>query len=474
MKTNKLWLLVCSVLFSSVMAMAQNVDPYVDDVYYTRQDAKKDISLQEKAKKERMEARKKMQAEEQARSQREERVYQRMATSSDDAIDAYNGRSSATAKDSLLEMQSAGAANLQSNNQTQNRRVYGTYSDRIRRFHTQNGAFIDGNDVYIATEYGLVNYMDLYPYDDYYYGNSGTSINIYMGDPFYYNSWYPWYSYRSPYYYGYTNWRYNYWGYYDPWYDPWYSGRYYGWGGYYRYPGYYGWGGYYYPGYYGYGGGYGWGYNDGFYDGYYWGSNRSYNYYTRSQTSTMMPRDRYRGNDYNGTTNSVYNNGNGSARSGWNGNYNNGNVQNNSTTVNANGSRGTYNDNGVNYSRRGSWSERESYQHGTLNTRNEVVRTRINTDVNTNERVVTGRWNNSGNNSSVRYNTRGSYNDGGSYQNSTRSVQNSTRSYSEPTRSSSSNSGFSNGSSRGSYSGGGNSSGSSGGGSSRGSYGGRR
>ncbi len=530
MKMNRIKLLICGICLSSIMVMAQNVDPYMDDVYYSVKDAKKDRAKQQKA-----------QAEYEKRVQEMYRVRQQHSvvnvpeygtgiSENEDAIDAYNGRKSPQTRDSILrtratvdELRNQNLQNqnaqIQSNNAPyqsgydngnhygqKKRRVYGTYSDRLRRFHSADAVIVDANCVYIVDDHGnLIDYADYYGYNNYYdpyYDNGYGSVNIYInnwGWSGYYNSWYPWYSYPPyhPRYYG-SRWglRYDPWygSWYDPWYDPYWYRPYYG--GYY---GYYGWGGYY--------GGYNNGYWNGYNDGYF-----NKHYYRRSQTS--MSRDRYRGNDYGNT----YTNNNGNtARSGWNGEVRNGNVQ--SSGVNANGSRGQYNGGGVDYSRRGSWNNtnnnngvvrmqdtnaertngnadvirREGFdgsrrgswsnggniepQHGTIDSRRNAVRN-ITPDINTSERAAYNR-------EGIRGNSRGSYVNRNTYNSGNgnhsycsepnrRSINTysqpsqSTRSYSEPTRSSSS--------SRGSYSSGSNSSSgnSSSSGSSRGSYGGRR
>ncbi len=524
MKTNRIKLLICGICLSSITALAQNVDPYMDDVYYSVKDAKKDRAKQQKA-----------QAEYEKRVQEMNRTHQRRSvvkvpkygtniSKNDDAIDAYNGRKSPQTRDSILQIRAAEDELRNQNLQNQNvqiqsnhapfqsgydngnhrygqkkRRVYGTYSDRLRRFHSADAVIVDANRVYIVDDFGnLVDYADYYGYNNYYdsyYDNAYGSVNIYINDwgwSGYYDSWYPWYSYPSyhPRYYG-SRWglRYDPWhiSWYDPWYDPYWHRPYYG--GYY---GYYGWGGYY--------GGYNNGYWNGYNDGYF-----NKHYYRRSQTS--MPRDRYRGYDY-GNTYHNKNNDN-TARSGWNGEVRNGNVQ--TSGVNANGSRGQYTGSGVDYSRRGSWnsvnnnigsvreqnanterigntdmtrrefdgSRRGSWssggtepQHGTIDSRRNAVRS-ITPDINTNERAAYSREGIRSNNSRGSYVNRNVYNGNStrSYNEPTRRSSNTysqpSRSFSEPTRSSSS--------SRGSYSSGSNSSsGNSSSGSSRGSYGGRR
>lgn len=451
MRTNKLMLLTCSIFFSGILAFAQNVDPYADDVYYTKEDAKKEQIKAEKAKELRIQQYKKMQEREEARRAQQFNLQDQLNRSSEDAIDAYNRRTSPDVKDSILSSAQEAPIELSTYQSSRKRKTYGRYSDRLRRFHSDDAVIINADKVYLVTDDGLMHYED---YNSY-YGNGNIYVNVYTyEDPwvYYYDSWYPWYTYPHRYYrnhrFYYGGYRWRFW--YDPWYDPYWYGSYYGY-----YPGYYGWGGYHN------------GYWDGYYDGYWYGGGRR-NYYRRNDVSLSRPRDGYRGSGYSGYDYDGNNtNRNGSARSGWM-DYNpqtNRYAPNkdNSSSVNSNGSRGEYNNSGIDYNRRGSWSDRNNQrEYGTVDSRNNTVHTRIRQDINTNERAIRERSvNNSGSRGS--YQSRGSYNNSynnNSYNNNrsnSRSYEtrSSTRSsYDFPSRSSSSgNSSNSNGSSRGSYGG---------------------
>lgn len=252
MKRNKALLLGILVLATSSGAWAQNDDKYLDDAYLSSRDMER---LRER---ERHEAQLRREAAIKARREWEAKQATLMAEykrkKRQREIDAYNGHESE--ENALLDEEIAQLLNATSSRKQGDVEVsvYGPYSDRLLRFHTDGTVIINDPDaVYIN---GQLRYHDSW-------GSSRMWLTI--GNPWWYDSWYPWYSYGhhyAPWYYGYgyyPSWHYrpwrpypDYWwggGFYDPWFDPYYRG-------YYR--GYYGGG--YYGGYYG-------GYGAGYYDG---------------------------------------------------------------------------------------------------------------------------------------------------------------------------------------------------------------
>lgn len=344
MKLKRAWLLGLLVLGTAYGASAQNDDRYLDDAYLSKRD------IEKIRQRERHEAELRRQAELEERKAWEAKQAKLRAEylrkRKDRELDAYNGRLSNEMDDEEIY------SNLERRRPSEERgkteiNVYGPYSERLMRFHTDGTVVINDPDaVYING--------DRY-YDRSWRGGSSFSISFGGGWGFY-DSWYPWYSGYPGYGWGYydpwleSQWRYNrYWrgygwmhypyrpwglwgGIYDPWFDPWYSSYYRGY-----YHGYYGRDRGHYRGYYG-------GFDAGYYDG---AANRAYNdhYYrnpyshgNRSRSSNYYEQrtaygayrnahqddlDRGRRYDYNtsrngyrnGGTTSTYDRGNSSSRS---------------------------------------------------------------------------------------------------------------------------------------------------------------
>lgn len=260
MKLKRAWLLGLLVLGTAYGASAQNDDKYLDDTYLSKKD------IEKIRKREQHEANLRRQAELEERRAWEEKQAKLRAEylrkRKDREIDAYNGRLSDESLEEAFDPELERRRPADERGKTQIS-VYGPYSERLMRFHTDGTVVINDPDaVYING--------DRY-YSDSWGGRSSVSISIGGGWGMY-DSWYPWYS-----SYG--------WGHYDPYFDsPWGYSRYwrrYGWGynpysswgmwtGVYN-PWFDGWFDPYYRGYYSgyYGHNYYGGYYGGFYAGYY-------------------------------------------------------------------------------------------------------------------------------------------------------------------------------------------------------------
>ncbi len=260
-KKMKYLLAIAVVAASSWGGWAQGVDPYLDDAYLSPKE------IEQRQAKELAEAKARAQARYQARLE-QERLYQAARQAEleaykkrirDRELDAYNGQLSAEDSLELLALEAKEQSQMKASarrGEGQDARtieIYGPYSQRLARFHSDAPVVIHNPDQVYINEGSP-------------YGDTEVYINYYGGYDRWGRSFYPWYD--DYYYYGYP--RYGaYYGYrYDPWwprysyYDPWYYDRY-------RY-GYYG----YYGGFYG---GFGsWGYG---HYGYHWGVDPWYYYY---------------------------------------------------------------------------------------------------------------------------------------------------------------------------------------------------
>lgn len=265
MKNRIILMLLCLAVFIPNIS-AQDIDPFLDDTYYS----KKDDELirkqaQEKAERE-YQARRKAYEERRLKDSIEYEKYKAKIHSSE--IDAYNGRLSMRDEDSQLHGENGPI------DRDDRGAVYGEYSSRLRKYHSDGSVIINNpENVYI--------YEDGYSFDDYRYYDRYPSRASFAS---YY---YPWYDgFYEPWYYPRNSWgfswsyypyhRVGYWGYRYPYYDPWYYDYAVG---YFPYYGGY-WGGSYYRGYYG---GYVDGYNSGSYKRYndtYRNGNRSYQSHT--------------------------------------------------------------------------------------------------------------------------------------------------------------------------------------------------
>lgn len=228
-KKMKYLLAIAVVATSSIGGWAQGVDPYLDDAYLSPKE------IEQRQAKERAEAKARAEAQYKARLE-QERLYESARKAEleaykkrirDRELDAYNGQLSPDDSLDALALQqgqlSDGRALERGRRDARTVEVYGPYSQRLARFHSDAAVVIhDPDQVYIneGSPYG-----DTQVYVNYYGGYNGWG-----------NSFYPWY---DDFYYGYPRYS-SYYGYrYDPWwpgysyYDPWYYDRY-------RYYGYYG------------------------------------------------------------------------------------------------------------------------------------------------------------------------------------------------------------------------------------------
>lgn len=238
----KYWLLLSLTLATSLSAVAQSEDRYIDDAYLSRKEVEKRNAIARAEAQARAEARYQARlAEEQAQAAERQRILEAYKQRiRDKEIDAYNGRLSP--EDSIelaLKYQQEFAAATARERQTRRSEgsvnIYGPYSARLARFHGDGSVIINTSDrVYIDE--------GINPYGD---------TNIYIGyNGLWGNSFYPWYDsyypvyggspwwYYSPYSWRYSSWRspyYRHYRHYDWWYDPFYPSYY---GGYYA--GYYG------------------------------------------------------------------------------------------------------------------------------------------------------------------------------------------------------------------------------------------
>lgn len=261
----KYLLAIFVVATSSLGGWAQGVDPYLDDAYLSPKE------IEQRQAKERAEAKARAEAQYKARLE-QERLYEATRKAEleaykkrmrDRELDAYNGQlspdDSLEAISSYREMLEGERALTRRQDRKGSRaiEIYGPYSQRLARFHSDGAVIIhDPDQVYIneGAPYGdtqvYVNYYGgygswgshFYPwYDDFYYGYPRYSS--YYG--YRYDPWWPSYSYYDPWYYdryrfhsyygggfygGFDRWGHRYYGYYfgiDPWF------YYYG-GGYYR------------------------------------------------------------------------------------------------------------------------------------------------------------------------------------------------------------------------------------------------
>lgn len=276
------------------MCVAQNNDPWGDDAYGLR--SRKNKSHLSTAKQQ------KQQSQEDNdwyfRDDPYTDVQQSYPPVSDAELDAYNRR---VQPDSLKS-----SCNTPKSLRKRGgvRTVDGYYTQRLSRFYDHDIAVrnVDEVNIYLSR-------FSPYGYEEGYYNDGSTFANIYvnnrggyyyddpmMYDPYYVNSYYPWYT-VPPYggYWGYMGY-YPYptgWGIYFNWPGGWggwsigWNGPYwgYGWGSYYGWGGYYGW-----PGYWA-SAGYGWGYYDGFYNGY--NSYRYDNYRHGSYSNGYYGRSNY-------------------------------------------------------------------------------------------------------------------------------------------------------------------------------------
>lgn len=263
MKWNKLIVLLGFCMLTSVSGWAQNED--VDDaIYISPEQAEK---ARAKAIEENRMARERAYAQRLERERYEDAYeYEDFDTDgneiSDDEIDSYNRRDKGKGKQDRYTSRKKERSIVKERTlkKRKQRKYRGIYSDRIARFHDPSTIVIKGVDrveVYVDDEYYGSNYDNGYYYDD------DTDINVYIITNSYYgsrgwNSFYPWYDswwdywtpwsyygYYSPYYHRYRywynrgwNWRWNSFGYYptprDIWYDGYYQGYldgYYGYGG---------------------------------------------------------------------------------------------------------------------------------------------------------------------------------------------------------------------------------------------------
>lgn len=276
---------------SITLSLAQNNDPWGDDAYGLRNRKNKSALSQDSRK------RKEKPTQNEDWYFKEDPYMQQQADYppvSDAELDAYNRRGAAP--DSLNNRR------LNDNRrQNKTRTIDGYYTQRLSRFYDHDIAVRNVDEVNI-----YLNRFSPYGYEQGYYDDGSTFANIYvnnrggyyyddpmMYDPFYANTYLPWYTvppyggywgycgyYPYPSRYGWSGW-WNWYGGYGGWYIGW-NGPYwgFGWGSYYGWPGY--WGGW--PG-------YGWGYYDGYYAGY--NSYRYDNYRHGSYSNGYYGRSNY-------------------------------------------------------------------------------------------------------------------------------------------------------------------------------------
>lgn len=251
--------MLLSLMAIGYSSFAQEVDPFLDDVYMSKKDESILIKKnQEKAEREYQQRLAKIEAQRKADSIEYAKI---TAQNHSMEIDAYNGRVD----------YGNGKASVYSRTSDDDNAVYGEYSSRIQRFH--NGKTLVINNPQYVNVYGGGLYSNDYYYDSWY---SPYSYR------WYYDSYYPWYD-TYPYYgyyrpsrfdYLYYNWHYGFGVAYYPWYD------------YYHY----GYSPYYYPYY---------SYSAGYYDGYYSGVynsryvNNPHRHGNRSYQSYSSPYESY-------------------------------------------------------------------------------------------------------------------------------------------------------------------------------------
>lgn len=268
MKTNKLILLLGMLLTMGGSLYAQNEDPYVDDVYNTRGRIVKDYKTgTKKGAQDLEEARRDAYAQEVS-----EGVY---PIASDAELEAYNRRRQGDVQKAEVKRQ----AKVERKRRPHRCAGPGVYSRRLSRFYDPDVRVRNADEVNIyIDDYGCHGYE----YDRGCYDDGNAYVNLYVGgsscwgvyDPWWPNSYYPWYT-------G--------WDYYPGWGWSWH----WGWRGP-RWGGWYGWYGpsYPYPGW-----GWDWGYHHGFYDGYRIGyDNYRYRNFSHGSRSNNYYYDR--GNTY--------------------------------------------------------------------------------------------------------------------------------------------------------------------------------
>lgn len=263
----------------SLVSYAQSDNPYIDDAYLSVKEVeKRDAQVRAEA-----EARQRAALEQQRRYEAEQQrlrdEYRQRQRERE--IDAYNGRLS---QDEYSTVAPEGYRRERTKDHRSDTevRIYGPYSERLARFHTDGAVVVNAPGAYT----------------DYDYASDKTTLSIYLGG----SSWYPWYDsfypsayFATPYPYSRISWGWRgdwawRWSYYDvlyaPYYNPYYSP--------------------YYPsawslGYYGgyYGGAYS------YYDGYYQGiADRAYHnhYYRNKYAHGSHSTERY----YSGGSRSSY------------------------------------------------------------------------------------------------------------------------------------------------------------------------
>lgn len=239
MKAFRRFVLALGLASASLGVYAQSDNPYIDDAYLSQ----KDLEVREAKARAAAEARYREALEQQKRYEAEQEKYLEAykARQRDREIDAYNGRLSVeedSRKDELQQYEQVRPSGKGSSTEIH---IYGPYSERLARFHSDGTMIVTSPGVYLDRDY---------------YSGGRTTLSLHLGS----SSWYPWYDSFYPsayfydsYYYRPRHW-YRYggrWGWhpydafyfphYSPYYDSWawgYSSGYYG-GLYSYYDGYY-------------------------------------------------------------------------------------------------------------------------------------------------------------------------------------------------------------------------------------------